>query len=59
MDQITDTYGFNDNAQRKLNETIKNTLDPKGILAPNKNGVWPLNYDREAWRIPCTRLSLM
>jgi hypothetical protein len=52
MDQIADTYSFNDNAQRKLNETIKNALDPKGILAPGKNGVWPSNYDREAWRIP-------
>ncbi len=25
----------------KLNETIKNALDPKGILAPGKNGIWP------------------
>jgi hypothetical protein len=52
MDQIADTYSFNNNAQRKLNETIKNALDPNGILAPGKNGVWPSNYDREAWTIP-------
>jgi hypothetical protein len=51
MDQIADTYCFNDNAQMKLNETIKNALDPKGILAPGKNGVWPSNYDKAAWRI--------
>jgi FAD/FMN-containing dehydrogenase len=51
MDQIAETYNFNDNAQMKLNEKIKNALDPKGILAPGKNGVWPKSYDREAWRI--------
>lgn len=25
----------------RLNEKIKNALDPKGILAPGKNGIWP------------------
>jgi hypothetical protein len=52
MDQIAETYNFNGNAQMKLNETIKNALDPKGILAPGKNGVWPRGYDRAAWRVP-------
>lgn len=52
MDQIAATYGFNDHAQMKLNETIKNALDPKGILAPGKNGIWPRGYDREAWKVP-------
>ncbi|OAG38904.1 hypothetical protein AYO21_06935 [Fonsecaea monophora] len=51
MDQIAATYNFNDNAQMKLNETIKNALDPKGILAPGKNGIWPRSYDKNAWRI--------
>ncbi|KAF8866568.1 putative D-lactate dehydrogenase [Acephala macrosclerotiorum] len=52
MDQIAHTYNFNDNAQMKLNERIKDALDPKGILAPGKNGIWPSGYDKEAWRIP-------
>lgn len=52
MDQIAETYNFNDNAQMKLNEKIKNALDPKGILAPGKNGIWPRSYDKEAWRVP-------
>jgi len=51
MDQIAETYNFNDNAQMKLNEKIKNQLDPKGVLAPGKNGIWPANYSREAWRL--------
>lgn len=34
MDQVALTYDFNDNAQMKLNEQIKDALDPKGILAP-------------------------
>lgn len=51
MDQIAETYNFNDNAQMKLNEKIKNALDPNGVLAPGKNGVWPKSYDKEAWRL--------
>ena len=35
LDQIANTYNFNNNAQMKLNETVKNALDPKGILAPD------------------------
>lgn len=58
MDQIAETYNFNDNAQMKLNEQIKNSLDPKGILAPGKNGIWPKNYDRAAWRIPVAELPV-
>jgi FAD linked oxidases, C-terminal domain len=52
MDQIAETYNFNDNAQGRLNSVIKEALDPRGVLAPGKNGVWPRRYDREAWRVP-------
>ncbi|KAF4982851.1 hypothetical protein FZEAL_1601 [Fusarium zealandicum] len=51
MDQIAQTYSFNDNAQMHLNTTIKNALDPKGILAPGKNGIWPKNYDPKKYAI--------
>jgi 4-cresol dehydrogenase (hydroxylating) len=45
MDPVADTFGFNDHAQRKLNELVKDAVDPNGILAPGKQGVWPA-----AWR---------
>jgi (+)-pinoresinol hydroxylase len=34
-------YSFNDNILRKLNERIKDALDPKGILSAGRYGVWP------------------
>lgn len=52
MDQIAQTYSFNDHAQLRLNERIKAALDPKGILSPGKNGVWPKQYDASEWQVP-------
>lgn len=52
MDDIADTYSFNDNAQMKLNDKIKEALDPNGILAPGKNGVWPKQFNRKDWVLP-------
>nr|OQO16541.1 hypothetical protein B0A51_14505 [Rachicladosporium sp. CCFEE 5018] len=52
MDQIADTYSFNYHAQMKLNDKIKAALDPKGIMAVGKNGVWPKQYKREDFPVP-------
>lgn len=34
-------YDFNDNALLKFSETIKDAIDPNGILSPGKYGIWP------------------
>ncbi|WP_226634234.1 FAD-binding oxidoreductase [Novosphingobium profundi] len=41
MDLVASTYDFNDNALLKLNERVKNALDPAGVIAPGKSGIWP------------------
>jgi 4-cresol dehydrogenase (hydroxylating) len=47
MDQIAGTYNWNDNALMKLNQTLKDALDPKGVIAPGKQGIWPARYRGE------------
>jgi FAD/FMN-containing dehydrogenase len=41
MDQVARTYDFNGGALMRMNERVKDVLDPNGILAPGKNGIWP------------------
>jgi 4-cresol dehydrogenase (hydroxylating) len=44
MDDVAASYDFNGHALRKLNERVKDVLDPNGILAPGRNGIWPKAY---------------
>ncbi|MEY4760206.1 MAG: hypothetical protein RLZZ200_62 [Pseudomonadota bacterium] len=44
MDDVADSYDFNGHALRRLNERMKDALDPNGILAPGRNGIWPKAY---------------
>jgi 4-cresol dehydrogenase (hydroxylating) flavoprotein subunit len=41
MDLVADQFDFNGHALRRFNESIKDLLDPNGILAPGKQGIWP------------------
>jgi FAD/FMN-containing dehydrogenase len=41
MDQIAGTFSWNDHALMKMNESIKDALDPNGVLAAGKSGIWP------------------
>jgi 4-cresol dehydrogenase (hydroxylating) len=41
MDVAADQYSFGDHAYRRFCETIKDAVDPNGILAPGRHGIWP------------------
>ncbi|GAA6008239.1 FAD-binding oxidoreductase [Rhodotorula paludigena] len=41
MDQVAATYGGNNQIQLRFQEALKDALDPNGILAPGKSGIWP------------------
>lgn len=47
MDDVMATFNWGDGALLKFHELLKDALDPKGILAPGKSGVWPKHL-REA-----------
>jgi 4-cresol dehydrogenase (hydroxylating) len=44
QDHTSATYSFGDNALRRFHETLKDAIDPNGILAPGRGGVWPSVY---------------
>jgi len=46
MDTVIGTYSYNDHALRHLHETVKDALDPKGILSAGRYGIWPKHLRR-------------
>jgi 4-cresol dehydrogenase (hydroxylating) len=41
QDLVADTYSYNNHSLRRLRETIKDAVDPNGILSAGRYGVWP------------------
>lgn len=44
MDRIAATYNWNNGSLWRMHESIKDALDPNGIIAPGKSGIWPRRY---------------
>lgn len=44
QDAVMNTYSFNNHALRRFGETLKDAIDPNGILAPGRGGIWPDDY---------------
>jgi 4-cresol dehydrogenase (hydroxylating) len=41
MSDVMNVYSYNNHALLRFHETIKDAIDPNGILAPGKSGIWP------------------
>ncbi len=46
MDLVRSVYSWNHHALGRLHETIKDAVDPNGILSPGKSGIWPRQLRR-------------
>ena len=41
QDDVAEQYSFNNHVLRRFNETLKDAIDPNGILSPGRGGIWP------------------
>lgn len=41
QDDVAERYSFNNHALRRFNESIKDAVDPNGIISPGRYGIWP------------------
>ena len=48
MDEIASHYNWNDGAQRRFLQNIKDITDPKGVLNQGKNGIWSAGRKKTA-----------
>ncbi|MEU1518333.1 FAD-binding oxidoreductase [Streptomyces sp. NPDC005811] len=50
MDLASAQYSFNNHAYRRFCETVKDAVDPNGILSPGRHGIWPERFRHHADR---------
>lgn len=48
MDLAQEQLNFGEHAYRRFAETLKDAVDPKGILSPGRHGIWPAKYRDQA-----------
>ena len=48
QDQAMGLYSYNNNSLLRLNEVIKDAIDPNGILSPGRYGIWPRHLRKGA-----------
>ena len=41
QDAVMDEYSYNDYALRRFSETLKDAVDPNGIISAGRGGIWP------------------
>jgi len=41
QDLVMSHYSFNDHALRRFSETLKDAVDPNGIISAGRGGIWP------------------
>lgn len=41
VDHVMNAYSFNNHALRRFCETLKDAIDPNGIIAAGRGGIWP------------------
>ncbi|HTV51235.1 MAG TPA: FAD-binding oxidoreductase [Steroidobacteraceae bacterium] len=46
QDAVMDVYSFNNRALLRFHETVKDAIDPNGILAAGRYGIWPKHLRR-------------
>jgi FAD/FMN-containing dehydrogenase len=44
QDDVANTYSFNNHVLRRFHETLKDAIDPDGIIAPGRGGIWPQRF---------------
>ena len=48
QDQAMGLYSYNNNSLLRLNEVIKDAIDPNGTLSPGRYGIWPRHLRKGA-----------
>ncbi|KAI5805218.1 hypothetical protein EDC01DRAFT_362620 [Geopyxis carbonaria] len=51
QDVVARTYGWNNQALLKFNQLLKDAIDPNGIMAPGRAGIWPKRFRGRGFEI--------